>query len=50
MSANSHAGGSGPLYPKTPAAMAAAEQPVTIPGREDDEPEPADEAPADGPA
>jgi hypothetical protein len=50
MSAASHAGGSGPLYPKTPEAMAAAEEPVAIPGRQDDETEPADEASADGSA
>ena len=30
------AGGSGPLYPKTPAGMAAAEQPVHLPTTSDD--------------
>jgi hypothetical protein len=28
-------GGAGPLYPQTPAAMAAAERPVEIPGTDD---------------
>jgi hypothetical protein len=29
--------GSGPLYPQTPAAMAAAERPVEIPGTHDED-------------
>jgi hypothetical protein len=34
--ARSSAGGAGPLYPQTPAAMAAAERSVEIPGSDDD--------------
>ena len=35
--ARSPAGGTGPLYPQTPAAMAAAERSVEIPGSDDDD-------------
>jgi hypothetical protein len=40
--ARSPARGAGPLYPQTPAGLAAAEEPVRIP-------RPDDAAPADGP-
>ncbi len=46
-STGSHAGGSGPLYPQTPEANAAADEPVVIPGRDDEAPEAGDEAPAE---